>query len=1229
MSSRDFPGPSWEDGQAPADWRADNRPADEEAYGQRAAAGRSGTSPSGYPQYGQSDPYSRSQPAQGLPAQSWPALGQPGQSQPARAGYDRRDQAGNGSSGYAGGHRGRGRAENGRGRAENGNYPASGNGNGYGGNGNGYAPGVQPSPYPSGSASSSDAGSGEPRTARGGRPAASRRGSGGYRGESASVPRDGTSVPPDGYGRSLPRDGYGTSVPRDGRGGGAGDGYAGGAGAGAGYRNGLGSQRNGSGDDRARSRDDSGIWYRMTGRFDTTGFGLKALRSNRTSSARPGYYNPDEDPGFGDRATGRYGGAAFAPGNRPGQPGAPGPGGQPGRAGRPGRPGAGVSGPGGRGPRGYVNPDDGAPLPKRILRKIWYGTWWRRWTIKKVALLMGGIAAFTALALIASFFTVLSATRVPIVKLSAPLDQSSIVYFSNNREVGCFCTTNRTNLSEAKIKKSKLLWEAVLAAEDRNFFTEGGVSLTGILRAAKADLSGGGNLQGGSTITEQFVKRYYDPTGLGNLTYKTKIKEIFVAIKLAKMEPKWWILWHYLNAIPLGAGAYGVQAAAETYFHVKAWQLTVAQAAMIAAMVQAPYGYEPTNPKSVPSGLPNSLLERWVYVLTNMVRDGAITQDQFSKLVPDPNAPNSALKNFPKVTIRSVDSTWPGYRGYIMALVAGELHAYYGLPSSIAQLGNLGLQIHTTINENLMRSLNRSIVAEKKQISELMGQPMPYYINISAVLEKPGTGNIVAFYGGKGFGAKDCPKYHCQLNSILAPEPVGSSFKPYVLATAVSQGMDVRDSVMNSHSPLCIPPDYTTTLRLQLAKQTRNCPTPEGYQFFDESSEDSGRINESVAGATATSNDPAYEDLIHRTSIQSVINMAGTLGVSSSDVYGLNKLFGNGCRKINPICTPGTVQAALGEGDLTAVDQANTFSTLVSGGVSVTPHIIGYLIKNGVRESAHVVKTHALQPEVAGDTDWALSFDTSSSPPGGGGVGTGVPNAIWDRPMIAKTGTLGVGAFASQAWFVGAIPQYSMAVGMFTDRPNGTHKQILDVLPSAGPWSGGYGGAWPATIWHTFMSQQFSGLPIKALPPEGFTGSNPLFVKWVMAPKIKPKKKKCPPPFGHGHHRFFGNGHGNGNQCTGANPGPNPSGPPNPNPNPTPTGFPTPSPPALPSPTPSGSPSPSPSVTPSPNPSAQLAKRPARRTPHHTTGIATSSALVPTSTEKLRRLGWATTTTLT
>ena len=151
--------------------------------------------------------------------------------------------------------------------------------------------------------------------------------------------------------------------------------------------------------------------------------------------------------------------------------------------------------------------------------------------------------------------------------------------------------------------------------------------------------------------------------------------------------------------------------------------------------------------------------------------------------------------------------------------------------------------------------------------------------------------------------------------------------------------------------------------------------------------------------------------------------------------------------------------------------------------------------------------------------------------------------------MIAKTGTLGQVTTASQAWFVGAIPQYSLAVGMFTDKPYGNPPQNLDGLPCIGGIGGSYGGAWPATIWTTFMTEHFSSLPVKPLPTPDYTG----FVKWVQAMPVKKKKPKCQPQ--HGHHRFpfFGNGNGNGNgkNCQGngnGNPNPKPSRPADPEP---------------------------------------------------------------------------------
>ena len=132
----------------------------------------------------------------------------------------------------------------------------------------------------------------------------------------------------------------------------------------------------------------------------------------------------------------------------------------------------------------------------------------------------------------------------------------------------------------------------MIAAEDRGYWTEGGISMTGLVRAAYDDVtfSNGGNLSGGSTITQEFVRNYYAGVGLGQ-TASRKIKEIFIAQKLAKAESKQWVLEHYLNLIYLGDSSYGVSAAAETYFGKPVSELSVAQDAIIAAIIQSPYTY--------------------------------------------------------------------------------------------------------------------------------------------------------------------------------------------------------------------------------------------------------------------------------------------------------------------------------------------------------------------------------------------------------------------------------------------------------------------------------------------------------------------------------------------------------------------------------------------------------------------------------------------------------------
>ena len=718
------------------------------------------------------------------------------------------------------------------------------------------------------------------------------------------------------------------------------------------------------------------------------------------------------------------------------------------------------------------------------------GRWWRHWTWKKALAVAAGMVAGLMLLLVAAVVYAYEKTPIPTDISEAALQQSSTVYFSNGQPVGTFTADGIDRQMLASDQIPAVMKNAMVAAEDRHFYSEGGISVTGILRSAYEDLKGGGNLQGGSTLTEEFAKNYYATIGTSR-TISTKIKEIFVSIKLSHRESKDWIITQYLNTVPFGNNAYGVAAAAELYFDEPALKLTVAQAAMLAAMVNQPSFFSPDP--SAGAGY-TALVARWHYVLTNMVRDGALTQQQ------------ADAQAFPKVlTVNQLAASWQGYKGYIMAAVESELENTYGYTEQKIDTG--GLKIVTTFNERLMNALYAAVNQNLAQM-RADGQPLPNYAHIGAVLEKPGTGAILAMYGGPSFSAKNCARIKCQWNMALQNrEQVGSSFKPYVLATAVGEGMDVQDSILNGIEPMCIPPDSTLALQDTLSTESTNCP-PDWFPV-NIAGENQGPL--SVPKAAAISSDPAFEDLIHKAGTQATINMAKAFGVNTIQ-SGLQQ-------KVHE------VGLALGIGSLTVEEQATTFATLANDGQYVTPHVIAQITQNQNGTTASIplkiTRRQVLTPAAAADVDYALSFDTS---PGGTAFPNGVLNP--NRPTIGKTGTTDD---EQSAFFLGAIPQYSFAVGMFTNEQNGQPGgQSLGILPSVNGQPSGNGGNWPATIWQSYMQDEFAGLPVEALPAPDYTG----FTMWDQVPtQPKPKKSNpspCPPG-----RRHFGlcppNGAGTGN----------------------------------------------------------------------------------------------------
>jgi membrane peptidoglycan carboxypeptidase len=734
------------------------------------------------------------------------------------------------------------------------------------------------------------------------------------------------------------------------------------------------------------------------------------------------------------------------------------------------RPGRGGDDGGGRGPRG----PRGRGRDKRVKRK---GDWWRRWTWKKalaVVCSMGGALVLAVAGVIAYGY---SSTPIPTDVNATALDQASTVYFSNGTTpVGTFGTVNRQVLTFNQIPKQ--LRDAVLAAEDRNFYHEGGVSPTGIIRAAYDDLtSSGTSLQGGSTITEQFVKNYYANVTSAQ-TISNKIKEIYIAIKLARQKSKDWILTQYLNTIYFGDGAYGVQAAAKTFFGKPVSQLDVSQDAMIASMLNAPGQFDPT-PGS--AGY-KALVERWQYVLQGLATMGDLTAQQVS------------AQKFPKVvTSQPLASGWTGYKGYVMFAVENELEHLYHY--TLQEIDNDGLKIVTTISQPMMKALYASVNSEKKAMAAA-GKPLPLYAHIGAVLEQPKTGAIVAMYGGPSFSepAKYCKKISCQWNMALQNrEQVGSSFKPYVLSTARAQGMSVKTSTLDGTSPLCVPSDqYPQQYSVPATGPgPSGCPsTPYGWYNLANDAGDSGVGGpQSVVYSTAQSLNTAYADLAHRVGLQNITNMAKSFGVNATS-------YTSGGSGLQQMASEHQIGIALGQAALTVGEQANTFATLANDGEYNTPHVIAKIIHGTSLVPSKVTHHEVLTPAEDSDVDYALSFDTTE--------GTGTNAAMSPpRPIIGKTGTTNT---AQSAFFLGAIPQYSLAVGMFTNDQNASTASNAQTLNGVGGLAG-YGGDWPAIIWHNFAQKEFAPLPTEQFPTPDFGGT-----AWNLLGPGQQKVKTTPSP---------------------------------------------------------------------------------------------------------------------
>jgi membrane peptidoglycan carboxypeptidase len=462
-------------------------------------------------------------------------------------------------------------------------------------------------------------------------------------------------------------------------------------------------------------------------------------------------------------------------------------------------------------------------------------------------------------------------------------EQTTTIYYSDGHTVlARLGSTNRTDVPLSAVPLD--VQRAVLAAEDRHFYSEPGVSPTGIVRALAVDIRGGDITQGGSTITQQYVKNaYLSP----HRSLSRKLKEILIATKLGQSRSKASILDDYLNTIYFGRNAFGIQAAAKAYFkHVStASQLTTSQGALLAAVIRGPGLYDPR----VSAANKANAIARWHYVINGMVDQGWLS------------AAKAARLHFPATRkLGSGASQCSRTACYIRDAVEHELTADDGISQSQLDLG--GYKIVTTIKktaEDSLRTAESDILPKNNR-----GTP-----ESGAASIKPGDGAIEALYGGDRYchDAKKNKDACIDLSGYTGQwaRPPGSSFKAFTLLAALKKGIPLTQ-VFNG------PPEVTV----------------DGDTIHNSSP------GESCYGCTlekafAESINTIFVPLAQRVGPQNVVDAAYSAGIPQF-------------RKLSAV-----PDISLGPDSVSPVDLASAYATIAAQGIYAKPYLVTSVTTNG------------------------------------------------------------------------------------------------------------------------------------------------------------------------------------------------------------------------------------------------------------------------------------------
>jgi len=527
------------------------------------------------------------------------------------------------------------------------------------------------------------------------------------------------------------------------------------------------------------------------------------------------------------------------------------------------------------------------------------GPWWTK-TLRWIVFL--GVAGVLAGAL--TFFILYRAIAIPDPNADF-LTQTTKVYYSDGKhQIGTFANQDRESIPLSEIPAS--MQAAAIAAEDRSFYSNRGIDFKGILRAVRDNTTSGSIQGGGSTITQQYVKILYLTQ---EQSYKRKVKEAILSIKIHNQLSKKEILEGYLNTIYFGNGAYGVQVASQNYFGKPASEMDYAESALLATIMNVPNYYDPYL-----EGAKERILPRFNYVLDGMQKSGAITAEEREKY----------RDKLPKVTKKKISNRFGGTKGYLLDMVKKEM--VNKLDFDDTQIDGGGYKIITSFDYDRQKAAVAAVKANKPDKKEL---------HTALVSVEPGTGAVQALYGGPDFVKQP-------FNWATQGTQPGSTFKVFAVIAALEDGYGLKTK-LDGNSPIKVG-----------QARIENQGDSGGASF--------GAV--SLERATQKSINTAFVDLTLQmgkdnveTGAKKVLDAAVQAGIPQSIAD-----------KINPVAvTP------LGYAPVPPVDMANAYATIAAGGKKADWFVVQSVERSGQKVYEHKVKTERTIDEgVAGDVIKAM-----------------------------------------------------------------------------------------------------------------------------------------------------------------------------------------------------------------------------------------------------------------